>query len=210
MSLAEVAEKAGLSPSLLSRLVSEKADTRRTIQPDQVMAIARALEMAPGELLVTLDAAEMMGQWVERESLDAEADARLRAQEEAARTRTDLQAVIAQRDVLQRSLKASQARVEHLTKEVNRVQAELAESQAEAAQASGAATAAIHERDTALEQAGDFYKRLLEARDKLLTLDKQAREAKTVAWLATGVGAAAALLSASADRAPASRARKKK
>lgn len=91
-SLATLAEKASLDPSLVSRLLSEREDTRRLPQMEHVLAIARVLGVSPADLVVGTEVAHVLGDWVPRRELEAEVERRLEAQRAVLTRESDLAA----------------------------------------------------------------------------------------------------------------------
>src|SRR5262245_15806872 len=90
ISLSQLAVLSGLDPSLVSRLLTENADVRREARLEHVLAIGRAREMSPAELVAGTDALPLIGEMVPRDELRQESEARAAAQAEAATLRADL------------------------------------------------------------------------------------------------------------------------
>ncbi|MBK6381781.1 MAG: helix-turn-helix transcriptional regulator [Chitinophagaceae bacterium] len=90
LSSAVLAQRAELTPSLLSRLTTENLSTRRDPQIEYILALARVLEVAPAELVAGTEAEPILGQWIPRYEFEKEVQARNEAQAEASELRTEL------------------------------------------------------------------------------------------------------------------------
>lgn len=132
-SLSELAIQSGIDASVLSRLTAESDATRRPPTLGHILALARALGMTPSELTANTAALDELLEWVPREELDREAEARERAQREASAARAELAAERSRFESLSRNLNVcDRAR--------QRAEAELreAETERDAATARGA------------------------------------------------------------------------
>lgn len=209
LTIAELADRAELAPSLVSKLLTDTDAIRREPRLEHILAIARALELPPGELVVGTTAEALLGEWVPRTEFEAESKTRSEAQSEAAQLRTELAGVRSEAHALQKS-------VDQLSQEIATAQRRLSEVEAaarrervklnvqrEAAEAKLAA--AIVERDNALALARQNYKAWANARSQILHLDREARSAKGAAaagWLTALVGTVGGTLLASAASEP--------
>lgn len=88
LSSTALAKMSGLSPSWLSRLLTENNEARRKAGIDDILALARALGVTAAELASGTDAESELGRWVPRESFEQEVQARHAAQKEASDLRT--------------------------------------------------------------------------------------------------------------------------
>lgn len=84
---AEVARRADLDASVVSRLTSKDDATRREPNLELVLALARVLQVTAAELVDGTDAAGVLAPWVARSMFDREVEARLAAERELAATR---------------------------------------------------------------------------------------------------------------------------
>ena len=75
---ADVADAAELAPAVVSRIMSSERPPRM----EHILALARALEVSPGTLVLGTSASSVLGEWVPRTQLDAEAKCRAEAQRE--------------------------------------------------------------------------------------------------------------------------------
>ena len=143
---ADLAKAAGLDPSLVSRLAADSDDARRSPKIEHLIALARALDVLPAELVAGTDAADVLGAWVPRSEYDREARARLDAQVEAAQARTDAAGLRGQIESLRRQIAATdQAKVAAERRAAHAIEQV-------AAAAAGAEQARV-ERDSALATA---------------------------------------------------------
>ena len=211
LSLAQLAERAELDASLVSRL----ANGHRAPRPEHVIAIARALGAGPLEL-GTEAAKAMTIEWVARAELERESASRQVAQAEAAATRREIEPLRASAEALRTQL----AELEHALSRAEaarareagarrRAEAELAAQKARAA-AAEEARAALARHTQELERA------LAEAERAGLALFEQARRAQDDAFGAKllgvlgAVGTGALGFAAGYGAAPASAPRRKK
>lgn len=104
--------EAEIPPPTVSKLLSGAAPSQA-----QVLAIARALKTTAVELTFGTDAQEIIEEWVPRAQLEAEAEARLAAQQEAVRLTTRLE--------------EAHARVQSLEATADRLRQERAKSESE-------------------------------------------------------------------------------
>lgn len=89
-SSAALAKISGLSPSWLSRLLTGNDEARRKAGIDDILALARALEVTAAELAAGTEVEAELGRWVPRESFEQEVQARHGAQKEASELRTQV------------------------------------------------------------------------------------------------------------------------
>lgn len=89
-SSAALAKASGLSPSWLSRLLTGNDEARRKAGIDDILALARALEVTAAELAAGTEVEAELGRWVPRESFEQEVQARHGAQKEASELRTQV------------------------------------------------------------------------------------------------------------------------
>lgn len=219
--IAELADRAELAASLVSKLLTDTDATRREPRLEHILAIARALELAPRELVVGTTAEALLGEWVPRAEFDEESKARSEAQSEAAQLRTELAGARSEAQALKTS-------VDQLSEEVATAQRQLGDFEAaarreratlraarEAAEAKLAA--AIVERDNALARAQQNYQAWANARSHILQLQREAKNAKGAAaagWITALLGTVGGAILGSAAAEPsapvASATRKKK
>lgn len=198
---AVLAKKAELTPSLLSRLITDTDSARREPQIEHILALARGLELAPAELVAGTDAEQVLGQWIPREEFEKEVLARHEAQEEASALRTDLAGVRSE-------LKSLSAELEQMSQEAAKAsqrEVEARKEQASLRTAKDAAEArlgvAVQERDQALQLARRNYDAWSQAQTWILHLKRQVDEAKGAAWISGlfGAGVGAILANAATD-----------
>lgn len=196
-----LAKQADLTPSVLSRLITETESTRREPQIEHIWALARALEVAPAELVVGTEAESILRQWVPRVELEKEVQARYEAQLETSGLRTELAGLHSELKSLageldqtrQEAAEASQREIE-----ARKGQAKL-RSERDAAAARLGVT--LQERDQAWELARQNYDAWAQAQTWILHLKRQVEESKGAAWLSVlmGAGVGAILANAAAD-----------
>lgn len=187
-----LAKLTGLSPSWLSRLVTENDDARRKAGIDDILALARGLEVTPTELAGGTDAETELGRWVPRESFDQELEARHTAQKEASDLRMRVAGLESQVALLSQELeRMAKALVRSRDEEAKTKRAHLG-LQLEVVAAQSSKRQAETERDQALLQARINYDAYVEA-----------KQATTSTALFTGlVGVAGGLVLAETQRAP--------
>jgi transcriptional regulator with XRE-family HTH domain len=208
-SIAELAERAELAASLVSKLLTDTDASRREPRLEHVLAIARALEIAPRELVLGTTAEALLGEWVPRAEFDEESKARSAAQTEAAQLRTELAGA--------RSESASlRSTVDQLSQEVTTVTRRLGDVEANArrehtalrvARESSEArlASALVERDRALAIAQQNYQAWANARSQILQLQREVTEAKgsaSAGWVAALVGTVGGAILAAAAAEP--------
>ncbi len=121
MGLTELATKAELEPSLVSRLLAESETNRRDPRIEHVYAFARALAIAPIQLVAGTPAEALLDEWVPREAMAAEVESRILAQNEAAALRADLagcQRELRIRDQQLEAARSTYARLEQKNREL--------------------------------------------------------------------------------------------
>lgn len=219
-SIAELAERAELAASLVSKLLTDTDATRREPRLEHVLTIARALETAPRELVLGTNAEALLGEWVPRAEFDEESKARSAAQTEAAQLRTEFAGARSESASLRSMVDQVSREVTTATQRLTDVEANarrahttlrVARESAEARLAS-----ALVERDRALAIAQQNYQAWANARSQLLQLQREVTEAKgsaSAGWVAALVGTVGgAILGAAAvePSAPVASARRKR
>lgn len=192
LSSVALAKLTGLSPSWLSRLVTENDEARRKAGIDDILALARGLEVTPTDLAGGTDAETELGRWVPRESFDQELEVRHSAQKEA----SDLRMRVAG---LESQLALVSQELDRMAKALARSRDEQAEMkrahfglQLEVVAAQACQRQAEAERDQALLQAQINYDAYVAA-----------KEANKSTALLTGlVGVAGGFALAEAQRTP--------
>ena len=201
-----LAQQAGITPSLLSRLITETETARREPQIEHILALARGLELAPAELVAGTDAEQVLGQWLPREEFENEVKARGQAQAEASELRTELAGVRSELQTLKTEL-------EQMNQEVSRASQRAAEAEASARRdlpalraARSAAEAklaqALAERNQAQEAANQNYREWANAQSQALALQRQVANADSKAVILGLVGAAVGAMLSGASETP--------
>lgn len=219
LSLAELAERAELAASLVSKLLTDTDAARREPRMEHVLAIARALELAPRELVQGTTAEPLLGEWVPRSELEAESDARSEAQKEASELRTDLVGARSEASTLRSSVDKLSQQLSAANRRASDVEAqarrELTTLRVGRDSAEARLASALSERDQALALARQNYAAWANARSQIFQLQREVADAKgsaSTAWMAALVGTVggAILGSAAAEpAAPASSARRR-
>lgn len=205
--LAELAERAELPPSVVSKLLTDTDASRREPRLEHILGIARALELQPRELVIGTDAEGILGDWVPRTEFEAESTARGLAQTQAATLRTELAGTRQEAQALQES-------VNRLTEELASVTHRLGDVEdaarrertklrvaCEAAEAKCAA--AVIERDNALARAHESEQAWTNLRSRVQQLQREVAAAKESGWLKAFLGAAGGLALGAAAAEPA-------
>lgn len=199
---AVLAKSASLTPSLLSRLITETESARRDPQIEHILALARGLEMAPAELVAGTEAEQVLGQWIPRSELEKEVQARLQAQAEAMELRVDLVG-------LRSELKSLSQELEQMTQEAAKASMREVEARREQAglrsakdSAEARLAAAVQERDQAMQMARRNYDAWSQAQAWILHLKRQVDESKGAAWISGLVGAGVGAILANAASEP--------
>lgn len=203
--VAELADRAELAPSLVSKLLTDTDATRREPRLEQAFALARALEIQPLALVAGTSAHALLSDWVPREEFSQEAKARYEAQADAARLRTELAQSRAEVAVL------SEIR-EQLSNEVSALRREETKHRIENFALTASRSSALVERDAALAEAQNARAWYTNAASRLRQLQEQvqaARLGQSLGWIVASIGAVAAVAASqpSARRASASRRR---
>ncbi len=192
VSLSELAEKSELAPSLVSKLLTETESARREPRLEHVLVIARVLEMPPGELVAGTDAESLLGEWVPRTEFEAESKARITAQADSAKLRTELAGTTAEAKALRNNVEQLSRSLDDATKKLAEVEARARREAGTLRVARDAAEskfqAAMTERDQAWEQARTNYLAWANANSRVQHLQRELVEAKEVGWLKTLVG----------------------
>lgn len=208
---AELAEKADLAPSLISKLAAESEESRREPRLEHVFAIARALEMPPRELVVGTTAEVLLDEWVPRDELQAEAQARAEAQAAAAALRTELAGARREIEELKGEIDQTLKKLAAAMQQSTDLEAINRKERTARGVAESKLAAAITERDHALAEAKASYKALVnlhslhkkvvrelfEAKANLSEAKANAAEGKWISALLGGlVGAGAVAMTA--------------
>jgi transcriptional regulator with XRE-family HTH domain len=198
MSFAELASAAELDASIVSRLLAESESMRREPRLEHVLAIARAFEMSPGELVSGTSAQDVLGAWVQRTELEREVAARMTSQTEAANLRTEMAGMRAQVATLN-------AYVAQLMQRATDAEATLHRERVVRAGAEAQRDAATVERDHALTLASTNYRAWANARTRVTQLQRatlDARNSARTGWAAALIGGMAAAVLASEANEP--------
>ncbi len=197
-----LAKSAALTPSLLSRLITETESARRDPQIEHIIALARGLEMAPAELVAGTEAEQVLGQWIPRSELEKEVQVRLQAQAEAMELRVDLAGIRSE-------LKSLSKELEQMTQEAAKATMREVEARREQAglrsakdSAEARLAAAVQERDQAMQMARRNYDAWSQAQAWILHLKRQVDESKGAAWISGLVGAGVGAILANAASEP--------
>jgi transcriptional regulator with XRE-family HTH domain len=125
LSQGDVAEKAGLTPASLSRLLSGD----RTLRMDQAVALARALGVSVIELTQGTTAEGVVSGWVPRAEFDQADRGRAEAEREVDLARAEGEARTAEVNALRESVRTLTARAAELEGEVVRLRADAARAE---------------------------------------------------------------------------------
>jgi transcriptional regulator with XRE-family HTH domain len=193
--IAELAERAELAASLVSKLLTETDAARREPRLEHVLAIARALEVPPRELVLGTTAETLIGEWVPRSEFDQESRARGAAQTEAAQLRTELAGACSEVLALKASVDQLSNEVTSATRRLGDVEAAARREQTTLRVARESAEAklasALVETNRALGTAQQNYQAWANARSQVLQLQRAVAEAKgsaSAGWVAALVG----------------------
>lgn len=220
LTIAELGERTELAPSLVSKLLTETDAARREPRLEHVLAIARALELPPRELVLGTGAESLLSEWVPRAEFDAESTARAQAQSEAASLRTELAGVRSEASTQRATVDQVSRDLASTTQRLAEVEAaslgELATLRVARESAEAKLAAALAERDRALELARQNYQAWANARSHVLQLQREVADARgtaTVGWITALIGTVGgAILGAAAaeprDPAPSARNRR--
>lgn len=118
MGIGDLAEKAGLNDSLVSKLLTETDDARREPKIEHVLAIARALEISAAKLCENTTAMPTLLEWVPIAELNLEVNARTAAQLEASKLRTQLAGAQAEKVALATLAQSNQRHVADLERDL--------------------------------------------------------------------------------------------
>ncbi len=193
--IAELADRAELAASLVSKLLTETEAARREPRLEHILAIARALEVAPRELVLGTTAEALLGEWVPRSEFDEESKARGAAQTEAAQLRTELAGARSEASALKTGVDQLSQEVATVTRRLGDVEANARREQTTLRVARDSAEArlasALVERDRALALAQQNYQAWANARSQILQLQREVADAKgsaSAGWVAALVG----------------------
>jgi transcriptional regulator with XRE-family HTH domain len=210
LTIAELAERAELAPSFVSKLLTETDTARREPRLEHVLSIARALELPSRELVLGTHAESLLDDWVPRAEFEVESIARTRAQSEAATLRTELAGVRSEAKMLQSTVDQLSRELATATQQCAEVEAAARRKQAKIQIAREAAEAmlasALAERDRALELARNNYQAWVNARSWVLQLQREVSDARgsaTVGWITALIGTVGgAIIGAAAAEPP--------
>lgn len=194
--VAELADRAELAPSLVSKLLTDTDAARREPRLEHVFAIARALEVQPLALVAGTSTHALLSGWVPRQELSQEAKTRCEAQADAARLRTELAESRAEAKAL-REIR------DQLSNEVATLRHEVAKHRVEKVALAASRGAALVERDAALADAQNARSWYTNAVSRLRQLQEQvqaARLTQSMGWIVAGISAAVAV--AASEPAP--------
>jgi transcriptional regulator with XRE-family HTH domain len=122
MSQAELAEKAGLSPPTVSKLLSDPP--QREVRVEDVFSFARVLQLTPADLAHGTDAENLVGEWLPRSYAEAEARVRVQAQQALSKLTAEREAQDARIRSLETSAKAMRAQIANLSGELQSAHAD--------------------------------------------------------------------------------------
>lgn len=188
ISLAELATRAGLEPSLLSRLTSENPASRRAPRPEHILRIARVLEVHPFELGRQAQSI-LLVEWVARAELEREITARQQAQTEAAQVRLELETLRAGELAALREQNAQLERTTARTAEqLARAQGAHRRAEVQLADARVRAAHLEHSRRELTERVHQLELELADAHQRGRALWEQLQQANSHALTATLLG----------------------
>jgi transcriptional regulator with XRE-family HTH domain len=204
MTIGDLAERAELDPSLVSRLLAATASARREPRIEHILALARAFEVTPGELVEGTEATSVLRDWVPRAEFDAEATARVQAQTQAAESRTELAGARAEIDGLRRTIADLNGGLDLVRQQLDACQRNMRDASLARDVANARATQAVAERDQALVGRDAYYRAWADMNSRALQLQRDLAGAKNraaVGWIAA-LFAGGAAIAATADDAP--------
>jgi len=195
---AELAERADLDSSLISKLLTDTDASRRDPRVEHIVSIARALGMTPRELVVGTTAEPVLGEWVPRDELARESEIRAQAQARATNLETNLLATKAELAAMQEEVSALSRRLGDLETASQRLRIALHKTEA-------ALAATVSERNNAVNVATEGQAALATAKSRLLQAQREisaAQGAASAGWITAVVGTLGgiALGAASGDR----------
>jgi transcriptional regulator with XRE-family HTH domain len=185
-SLSELADAADLPLTVVSRLLTDTDGVRRKPNVEHLFALARALGVAPRQLVHGTDAATTLAEWAPQSELDAEANERAKAQAGATRLRTELAGMTAKVKALEAALAATQKKHGEAMVSATNARIELFSRTAER-------DAAIRERDQLQQIAQTNYDAWRIASEAATRLEREvanAQSSASTAWICAAVGTA--------------------
>lgn len=195
LTLADLAERAELAPSLLSKLLTETEAVRREPRLEHVLALARALGVAAPELVAGTSAERLLGEWVPRGQYDEETRARGAAQAEAAVLRTELAGAAGEALALRGSIEELNQALVSMTQRLATVEdaarRRIAALRADLGACGAKLLAASQERDQANALAAtnyDAYVGAVRHVEHAMHLLAEAKGSASVAWLTAWLG----------------------
>jgi transcriptional regulator with XRE-family HTH domain len=195
LTIAELAERAELAASLVSKLLTETDAARREPRLEHVLAIARALEAAPRDLVLGTPAESLLGEWLPRDEFEAESKARSLSQTEAAQLRTELAGARSEAGALRSTVDQLSQEVATATRRIADVEVatrrEVARLRVACESTEAKLAAALVERDRALAVAQQNYQAWANARSQMLQLQREVADAKgsaSAGWMAALIG----------------------
>jgi transcriptional regulator with XRE-family HTH domain len=162
VSQAELADRADIPAPTLSKLLSDQRDLRL----EHVFSLARALGTTPTELAYGTSAEGLVDEWVPRSQAESEARARVEAQQDLAKLRTEMESQLAKITALESSGKEMRDRIASVTGEAQKAQADLAAARAQT-------TILTRERDEAMGRAKEKAMALMNANLRVQSLAAQ-------------------------------------
>ena len=208
--IADLAERAELAASLVSKLLTETDAARREPRLEHVLAISRALEVPPRELVLGTTAESLLGEWVPRAEFDEESKARSASQTEAAQLRTELAGARTEVATLRSTTEQLSQEVTTTMRRLGDVEAGARREQTTLRVAREAAesklASALVERDRALAVAQQNYQAWSNARSQILQLQREVADAKgsaSAGWVAALVGTVGGAILGAAAAEPA-------
>lgn len=204
--LAELAERAELAASLVSKLLTDTEAARREPRLEHILAIARALELPPRELVAGTTAEPLLSEWLPRTELEEESKARTIAQSEAATLRTELAGARTEVQAMKTSVDQVSQELAAATRRTGDVEATARRERVTRETAEAKLASALVERDGALEIARQNYQAWANARSYLLQLQREVAEAKgsaSAGWMAALVGTVGGAILGAAAAEPA-------
>jgi transcriptional regulator with XRE-family HTH domain len=206
MTVGDLAERSELDPSLVSRLLAATVSARREPRIEHILALARAFEITPGELVEGTEGALVLRAWVPREEFDAEATARVQAQTQAAESRTELAGARAEIDGLRQTISELSGGLAQVRHQLDASQRSMRDASLARDVAIARATQAIAERDQSLRERDTYYRAWSNMNSRALQLQRDlagAKNSAAVGWVAALFAGGAAIVAAADDAPPA-------
>ncbi|HZI11634.1 MAG TPA: helix-turn-helix domain-containing protein [Myxococcus sp.] len=207
--IAELADRAELAASLVSKLLTDTDAARREPRLEHILAMARALEVTPRELVLGTTAEAQLGEWIPRTEFDEESKARSTAQTESARLRTELAGARSEAAALKTSVDQLTQELAAVTRRLSDVETRARQEQTairvSRASAEAKLASALVERDEALAQAQQNYQAWAKARSQILQLQREVADAQGAAsagWITAILGTVSGAILGSAASQP--------